>query len=75
MIADAVVAAIANAMINKNTTLGKILEIKGSEKVLTKHKVPCVSCPMAKFEMEKLKIGEICKMYGLPLKDILKDLN
>ena len=42
---------------------------------MAKHGVPCVVCPLAKFEMEKLKIGEICKIYGLNLEKILKDLN
>ena len=73
-------------MVTSKTTLQKILEKKGAEKILEKRGVPCVSCPMAKFEMEKepygesahwrqIKIGEICKMYGLNLEKILKDLN
>jgi len=67
--------------ITAQTTLKKILDLpaqagkKNGEDILAKHGVPCVSCPMAKFEMENLKIGEICKMYKLPLKDILADLN
>ena len=61
--------------ITDKTTLEKIMEKNGAEEILAKHGVPCVSCPMAKFEIEKLKIGEVCRMYGLPLKDILNDLN
>lgn len=57
------------------TTLEKIMQVKGSEEVLAKNGVPCVSCPMAQFEMEKLEIGEVCKAYGLNLSKILKDLN
>jgi len=57
------------------TTLEKILDKKGAEKVLEKNGVPCVSCPMAKMEMDSLKIGDICKMYGLDLEKILKELN
>ena len=30
---------------------------------------------MAQFELDKLKIGEVCKMYGLNLEKILKELN
>jgi len=37
--------------------------------------VPCLSCPMASFEIDKLKIGEVCEMYGLNLEKILKKLN
>ena len=61
--------------ITKKSTLADILKIKNAEEVLAKHGVPCVSCPMAKFEMEKLEICDICKMYDLPLEKILKDLN
>ena len=61
--------------ITKSSILKKILEKKGSEKILAKHNVPCVFCPMAKFEIEELKIGEVCEMYGIEAKKLLKDLN
>ncbi len=61
--------------ITANTTLEKILEKKGAEKVLAKYNVPCLSCPMAKFELSSLKIGEVGKMYGLETKKILNELN
>ena len=61
--------------ISGETTLRKILDKKGGEKVLHKNGVPCMSCPMASFEIDKLKIGEVCKSYGLNLKKILQELN
>lgn len=61
--------------ITKKTTLAKILEIKGAEKVLAKYSVPCLSCPMAKFEIEKLEIGKVAAIYNLDLEKILKELN
>lgn len=61
--------------ITQKTTLAKIMEKRGAEEILVKYGVPCLSCPMASFEIEKLKIGEVCKMYGLNLEKILKDLN
>ena len=61
--------------IDAGTTLEKIIEKKGGGKILTKNGVPCLSCPMAQFEIDKLKIGDVCKMYGLNLKKILKELN
>jgi len=61
--------------INSKTTLGEILKIKDSEEILHKFGVPCVSCPMAKFEMDTLKIGKVCKMYELDEKKILEELN
>ncbi len=59
----------------KDTTLAKVLGDAELEKVLAKHNVPCLGCPFAKIEMNKLKIGEICKMYGIKLESLLKDLN
>lgn len=61
--------------ITEKTTLEKILDKKGADEILAKHGVPCLSCPMAQFEIDRLEIGEVCKMYGLNLERILKDLN
>ena len=61
--------------VTKNTTLSKILEIKGADKVLIKNGVPCLSCPMASFELDKLKIGQVGKMYSLSTKKIIEELN
>ena len=61
--------------ISKSTTLAEILEKNGAEKVLGRNNVPCLSCPMAALEIDKLKIGDVCKTYGLNLEKILKELN
>jgi len=61
--------------ITKNTTLEKILEVKGGGKIMAENGVPCMSCPMSQFEIDKLEIGEVCKMYRLNLEKILKELN
>jgi hypothetical protein len=61
--------------INAGTTLAKIMDKKGADKILHKNNVPCVSCPYAAMEINKLKIGDVCKMYGLNLVKILKELN
>jgi hypothetical protein len=61
--------------ITKNTALAKIIKQKGADKILAKNGVPCLSCPMAEFEMDDLQLGEICKAYGLNLTKILKELN
>jgi len=58
--------------ITEETTLKEVLE---KEEILKKHGVPCIDCPMAKMEMDRLKIGEICKIYGIDSKKLLKDLN
>jgi hypothetical protein len=61
--------------IGAGATLAKIIEKKGAAKILSENGVPCLSCPMSQFEIDKLKIGKVCKMYGLNLEKILKDLN
>ncbi|MDD2696917.1 MAG: DUF1858 domain-containing protein [Candidatus Pacebacteria bacterium] len=60
--------------ITKNTTLSELLENPKAVEVLAKYHLPCLGCPFAETEMETLKIGEICKMYGLNLEKLLKDL-
>ena len=61
--------------ITSKTTLKEILKKKNGSEVLMKYNVPCLSCPMASFEMEKLEIGQVAEMYGLDLKNIIKNLN
>lgn len=61
--------------ITKETTLDQILKVPKAEEVLAKYDVPCLSCPMAQFEMKELRVGEICKMYNINLKSLLIDLN
>ena len=61
--------------INQNTTLKEILEIKGVEEILMKYNVPCLSCPMASFEIEDLKLGDICRIYGINSKQLFEELN
>lgn len=61
--------------ITKDTTLAEILELTGAQKILAKYNLPCLGCPMAKFEIENLKIGQVCKMYRIDIKNLLKELN
>jgi hypothetical protein len=51
--------------ITKDSNLAEILELKRAEKILAKYNLPCLTCPFASMEMERLKIGQICKMYGI----------
>ncbi|MFC1789763.1 hypothetical protein ACFLYY_02170 [Patescibacteria group bacterium] len=61
--------------VTKNTTLAEILKVSGAEEVLAKHNLPCLTCPFAKIEMERLKLGQICAQYNLNLEKLLSDLN
>lgn len=61
--------------ITKQTTLEKILDLPNAQEILAKYSVPCLTCPMAQYEMKTLTIGEICQMYGIDIKKLLTDLN
>lgn len=57
------------------TKLEKFLESSEIREILSKHNVPCLTCPFAEQEMDQLNIGEICKMYGLDLEKLLTEVN
>ncbi len=61
--------------ITKDTTLSEILKIPEAEKILEKYNLPCLSCPFAQYEVKNLKIGDVCKMYNIDIKKLLKALN
>ena len=61
--------------INEKTKLAKVFEKKTLLTVLKKHNFPCVTCPLAKHEIEKHSVGYVCNIYGLSKKEILKELN
>ena len=60
--------------ITKDTTLAEILKYPEAEKILAKYNLPCLNCPFAQLEKEKLKIGEVCGMYNLNIERLLKEL-
>jgi len=61
--------------VNKETTLAEILKTPGAIDILEKYNLPCLSCPFAGREMQHLKIGDICEMYGIDLEELTKELN
>lgn len=61
--------------ITEETLLGDILKKPYGTKILSKFKLPCLHCPMAALEMGVLKIGDVSKMYGVDLENLLKELN
>ncbi|MEI8364311.1 MAG: hypothetical protein WCF78_02550 [archaeon] len=62
-------------MITKKSKYGEVLKISGSEKVLSKYNVPCVTCPMAKMEMNTLTLEQIGGWYGIDVDSIINELN
>jgi hypothetical protein len=61
--------------INSQTPLAEILKKPELVKVLEKYKFPCLSCPFAKMEIENLKLGNVCKIYNIDEKRLIKELN
>jgi len=61
--------------VNEDTTLAEILKIPGAIGVLAKYNLPCLSCPFAGREIQDLKIGDVCKMYGINMQELIKELN
>jgi hybrid cluster-associated redox disulfide protein len=61
--------------ITKDTTLEKVMDVPGAQEILGKFGVPCVTCPYAKMEMDKLTLEGIAKTYGVDLDGLLKELN
>ncbi len=61
--------------ITEDTTLAEILKIPEAEKILVKYNLPCLWCPFAKIEIENLKIGQVCQMYGIEMEKLLRELN
>jgi len=61
--------------LTKETVLAEILEISGTEKILARYNLPCLTCPFAKLEMSELKIGKVCKMYGIDGEKLIEELN
>lgn len=61
--------------ITENTILAEILKYPETKEILAKYNLPCLTCPMAVFEIGVLKIGEVCKMYNIDLESLLRELN
>jgi hybrid cluster-associated redox disulfide protein len=61
--------------ITKETTLAEILKNPELEKILMKYNFPCLGCPMAKFEIENLKLGQVCEIYGIDAEKLINELN
>lgn len=61
--------------ITQNTILSEILTDQKMAEILAKHNLPCLSCPFAKYEMEQLKIGDVCEQYGINAEKLIEELN
>jgi hybrid cluster-associated redox disulfide protein len=60
--------------INKDTTLAEILKSPKAVEILSKYEVPCLTCPMAEFEINNLRLKDVCKAYGIDYEKLVKEL-
>jgi hybrid cluster-associated redox disulfide protein len=61
--------------ITEDTTLADVMARPGAIQILAKYGLPCLACPMAAFEIGKLKIGAVARAYGIDAADLIKELN
>lgn len=61
--------------INDHTILSEITSDHKMSEILAKHNLPCLSCPFAKYEMEQLRIGDVCRQYGIDAGKLIEELN
>ena len=62
-------------LISKDTVLADIVQDPKLYEVLAKAGVPCIVCPFMQTEMHFLTLEQICQMYNIDLKQLLKHLN
>jgi len=65
----------AKSKYTKNTKIGVIIKNEEAAAILEKHRLPCLHCAMANYEIGDLKLGPVAEAYGLDVDKILKDLN
>jgi len=61
--------------ITEDTTLEDILRHPETSSILVKHGIYCPTCPFARFEMGKLRIGDVARTYRVNINNLLKELN
>lgn len=61
--------------IKAETKLSDILDRPEAVEILTRYQLPCLSCPLAAYEVSRLSLGEVAERYGMPLEEILAELN
>jgi len=61
--------------VTPDTKLKEIIETPEVFEILMAHGFPCVTCPMARMEMDFLEVGAVCEMYGIDQISLLEELN
>ena len=55
--------------------MSQVMKKPGALGVLAKYNFPCLSCPMFSYEMNLMKLGDVCQKYGIDSKKLLAELN
>ncbi|MGV8176412.1 MAG: DUF1858 domain-containing protein [Candidatus Bilamarchaeaceae archaeon] len=61
--------------ITADTKMGEVMTEPDMVPILVRYGFPCLGCPHAAAEMDKLTIGDICGFYNLELEGLLEELN
>lgn len=61
--------------ITGQTKLAELLEQPELVAILAGYRLPCLGCPMIEAEMDQLSLAEVARRYGLPLEEMIRDLN
>jgi len=61
--------------VTEDSMLGRIIHDERIIPLLEKYNFPCVGCPLAQYELEKLKVVEIAKFYGINAEEMIKEIN
>jgi len=59
----------------ENTKLSEVLSSPKASKIIGKYELPCLHCPMAAYETGVLTLGQISKIYGINIDELLKESN
>lgn len=61
--------------ITPQTTLEEVLQHPQGKQLLEKFRFPCLTCPLARLEMDQLTLQEIARNYNLDLDGFLAAIN
>jgi predicted HTH domain antitoxin len=59
----------------ENTKLSEVLKSPEASKIIERYNLPCMHCAMAAYEAEILTLGQVSRIYGIDISELLKELN
>jgi predicted HTH domain antitoxin len=52
-----------------------VLKSPEASKIIARYNLPCMHCAMAAYEAEILTLGQVSRIYGIDISELLKELN